>query len=246
MGGFLANGGEEDVMAAHGRATAGHPTQEPLLRGNKLAKSFGASRALRGASIDIFRGETVAIVGPSGSGKSTLLLCLAGIIDPDSGFVEFQGQAMSSMADDQRSRLRRESFGFVFQFGQLVPELTGTENVSLPLRLAGVPNSAARMKAITTLDAFGVRHVAEKLPSQMSGGETQRVALGRAVINQPDILFADEPTGSLDSANARAVIALLAGLSREWGTTLVLVTHSRRVAASAERVVAIRDGIEAL
>jgi putative ABC transport system ATP-binding protein len=215
---------------------------EPLLAADNLAKAFGATAALSDASIAVSPGEVVALIGPSGSGKSTLLHCLAGILTPDSGTVGYRGQRLDSQTDEQRSRLRRADFGFVFQFGSLVPELTAVENVALPLRLAGRRRADAECSALDWLGRLDVSDVARQRSGEMSGGQAQRVAVARALVTGPRVLFADEPTGALDSYNGDRVMELLIGFAREQGTTVVLVTHEDRVAAYADREVLLRDG----
>ena len=215
---------------------------EPLLSATDLHQSFGETRALTGASVLVHPGEVLALLGPSGSGKSTLLHCLAGILRPDSGQVEFCGNRIDNLSDEDRSRLRARSFGFVFQFGSLVPELSAVENVALPLRLAGVKRSAAEERARTWLERLDVAAVAHKRPGQMSGGQGQRVAVARALVGAPRVVFADEPTGALDSLNGELVMEELVGAAREQGTSVVVVTHEARVAAYADREVVLRDG----
>ena len=207
-----------------------------------VAKHFGATAALRGADIEVGEGEVVALMGPSGSGKSTLLHCLAGILRPDAGEVLFSGRRLEGLTEDERSRLRRSEMGFVFQFGQLVPELDAVENVALPLLLDGVGRKAATTRAAELLGRLGVGEVADRQPGDMSGGQAQRVAVARALVTRPSVVFADEPTGALDSLAGEAVMELLVGAAREEGTTVVLVTHEPRVAAYACREVIIRDG----
>jgi putative ABC transport system ATP-binding protein len=214
----------------------------PLLRGAGLHKSFGPTAALTGASVDVAEGEVVAVMGPSGSGKSTLLHCLAGIVLPDSGTVTYAGRELSSMPDGPRSALRRTEFGFVFQFGQLVPELTCLENVALPLRLGGMRRRAAEREATEWLARLEVADAAGKRPGEISGGQGQRVAVARALITGPRVIFADEPTGALDSFTGERVLRLLIDTARASGAAVVLVTHEPRVAAYSDREVIVRDG----
>ncbi|ONI73169.1 macrolide ABC transporter ATP-binding protein [Actinosynnema sp. ALI-1.44] len=214
----------------------------PLLSATDLTKSFGQTKALDGASMTVNAGEVVAVMGPSGSGKSTLLHCLAGIIRPDGGTVVFDGKSLSGMPDGPRSALRRSEFGFVFQFGQLVAELTCLENVALPLRLGGVKRKTAEQRAREWLERLQVADVAGKRPGEASGGQGQRVAVARAMVTGPRVLFADEPTGALDSLNGERVMRLLVSTAREQGTAVVLVTHEARVAAYSDREVTVRDG----
>lgn len=213
-----------------------------LVEARHVVKSFGATPALRGASLAVQAGEIVAIMGPSGSGKSTLLHCLAGILAPDAGEVWFEGRRLDSLSERERSAMRRDQFGFVFQSGQLVPELTAAENVALPLLLGGTRRGDAMREArgwFERLDLGGLEH---RRSGELSGGQAQRVALARALVGHPHVVFADEPTGSLDSLSGEHVMELLVSASREQGTTVVLVTHDPRVTAYAEREVVVRDG----
>jgi putative ABC transport system ATP-binding protein len=209
-----------------------------------LSLSFGSTPALRGASLAVRRGEVVAVMGPSGSGKSTLLHCLAGILVPGEGEVWFGGQRLDSLSDDRRSALRRMrfGFGFVFQSGQLVPELTAEENVALPLLLSGTRRGPAMAAARRWFPALGLDGLEGRRSGELSGGQAQRVALARGLVAEPEVLFADEPTGSLDSMSGELVMDLLTAAVREQGTTVVLVTHDARVAAYADREVVVRDG----
>jgi putative ABC transport system ATP-binding protein len=193
---------------------------------------------LRGASVAVAQGEILAVMGPSGSGKSTMLHCLAGIFPPDSGEVWFDGKRMETLTDSERTRLRRTAFGFVFQFGNLVPELTAADNVALPLLLKREGRKSAYRQAAKWLGDKGARRSGE-----LSGGEAQRVAVARALALGPRLLFADEPTGSLDSLTGEKVMRLLTGLAKEQGITVVIVTHDVRVAAYADREVMVRDGV---
>ncbi|MGW0435112.1 ABC transporter ATP-binding protein [Micromonospora sp. NPDC003197] len=219
------------------------PTTTPLLAATDLHKAYGSTPALAGASVHIAAGEIVAIMGPSGSGKSTLLHCLAGIVRPDSGQVHYRGQELSAMSDRERSALRRGEFGFVFQFGQLVPELTCLENVALPLRLDGVKRKEAERRALDWLDRLEVTDVAAKRPGEASGGQGQRVAVARALVTEPRVVFADEPTGALDSLNGERVMQLLTQAARQTGAAVALVTHEARVAAYSDREIVVRDGL---
>ncbi|MGW0898512.1 ABC transporter ATP-binding protein, partial [Streptomyces goshikiensis] len=163
-----------------------------LLSATDLRKAYGPTKALDGAEFSIHAGEVVAVMGPSGSGKSTLLHCLAGIVTPDSGTITYAGRELSAMNDSERSALRRDEFGFVFQFGQLVPELTCVENVALPLRLAGVKRKEAERTALHWMSELEVAELAAKRPGEVSGGQGQRVAVARALVTQPRVIFADE------------------------------------------------------
>jgi putative ABC transport system ATP-binding protein len=215
---------------------------EPLLRGVDLIKSFGPTQALAGADVEVRAGEVLAVMGPSGSGKSTLLHCLAGIVPPDSGSVFYAGTDIGALSDTARSALRRRDFGFVFQFGQLVPELTCLENVTLPLRLSGLRKAAAEAQATRWLERLEVTDVADHRPGDVSGGQGQRVAVARALVTGPKVVFADEPTGALDSLNGERVMSLLVDAARETDAAIVLVTHEPRVAAYSDREVVVRDG----
>jgi putative ABC transport system ATP-binding protein len=216
-----------------------------IIVGSELCKSFGLTEALRGASISLDEGEIVAVMGPSGSGKSTLLHCLAGILTPDSGEVHFAGRRVDKLLDRERTQLRRTAFGFVFQFGQLVPELPAIENIALPLLLAGRRRKDALGAAAPWLPRLGLDGLGERLPGELSGGQSQRVALARALVASPVVVFADEPTGSLDSVGADEVMELLVDATREQGTSVLMVTHESRVAAYADRTVTVRDGVDA-
>jgi len=213
-----------------------------ILEAREVCLSFGSTPALRGADLAVQEGEVLAIMGPSGSGKSTLLHCLAGILVPDSGEVHFDGRRLDSLAETARSALRRDSFGFVFQFGQLVPELTAEENVALPLLLNGVRRAKALAEARPWFARLGLDGLEGRRSGELSGGQAQRVALGRGLVARPRVLFADEPTGALDSLTGEQVMNLMVTATREQGTTVVLVTHEPRVAAYADREVVVRDG----
>jgi putative ABC transport system ATP-binding protein len=214
----------------------------PLLRARDVDKSFGRTRALRGLSVTVEAGEVVAITGPSGSGKSTLLHCLAGIVLPDAGEVHFGDTRLDRLDEDTRTRLRRDQFGVVFQFGHLVPELTAAENVALPLMFGGAARPAAHAAACEWLGRLGVPECAHLRPGDLSGGQAQRVAVARALATEPAVIFADEPTGALDTVSGDQVLAQLLGAARARGTTVVLVTHDNRIAAYADREIIVRDG----
>ncbi|MEE6257856.1 ABC transporter ATP-binding protein [Plantactinospora sonchi] len=207
-----------------------------------VALSFGETPALRGANLSVAPGEIVAIMGPSGSGKSTLLHCLAGILVPNAGEIHFDGRRIDTLTEYDRSLLRRDHFGFVFQFGQLVPELTAEENVALPLLLGGIRRAAALRQARPWFERLGLAGLERRRSGELSGGQAQRVALARGLVARPGVLFADEPTGALDSLTGEQVMDLLVDSAREQETTVVLVTHEARVAAYADRQVMVRDG----
>ena len=213
-----------------------------IIEARGAVKSFGQTPALRGASIAVGPGEIVAVMGPSGSGKSTLLHCLAGILTPDEGEVWFAGQRLDTMSETRRSELRRDKFGFVFQSGQLVPELTAEENVALPLLLGGTRRAAALAEARAWFGRLGLDGLGHRRSGELSGGQAQRLALARGMVTRPQVLFADEPTGSLDSVSGEMVMSLMTRAAREQGSTVILVTHDARVAAYADREVIVRDG----
>ncbi|MGA5305015.1 ABC transporter ATP-binding protein [Nucisporomicrobium flavum] len=213
-----------------------------IIAAHDVALSFGATPALRGAGLAVEPGEIVAIMGPSGSGKSTLLHCLAGILVPDRGEIHFDGRRIDTLGEAERSALRRDRFGFVFQFGQLVPELTAEENVALPLLLGGVRRAEAVRSAREWFPRLGLDRLEGRRSGELSGGQAQRVALARGLVGRPRVLFADEPTGALDSLTGEQVMDLMVDAARAEGTTVVLVTHEPRVAAYADREVVVRDG----
>jgi len=218
------------------------PEPRRIIEARDVVLSFGETPALRGATVSAAAGEILAVMGPSGSGKSTLLYCLAGILVPATGEIWYDGRRVDTLAEPQRSTLRRDRFGFVFQFGQLVPELTAEENVALPLLLGGARRTAALTEARAWLARLGLDGLEDRRSGELSGGQAQRVALARALVAEPEILFADEPTGSLDSLTGEHVMNLLTAAAREEGTTVILVTHEPRVAAYADREVIVRDG----
>jgi putative ABC transport system ATP-binding protein len=211
---------------------------------DNLEKSYrSGSRSLtvlRGVNLHIREGDFVAVLGPSGSGKTTLLGLLAGLDAPSSGTVHLAGTDLTTLSEDERARFRRDNIGFVFQSFQLIPSLTARENVQVPLELQGQDGSAERAEALLARVGLGDR--LDHYPAQLSGGEQQRVALARAFVHSPRILFADEPTGNLDAATGQGIIALLEGMNREAGTTLILVTHDLELAARAHRTIRLADG----
>jgi putative ABC transport system ATP-binding protein len=214
----------------------------PLLEVVGIHRSFGSTPALRGVDLAVEEGEILTIMGPSGSGKSTLLHCLAGILQPDAGEVRFAGRRIDDLSERERTVLRRQAFGFLFQFGQLVPELPAVENVALPLLLDGRRRGDALAAAAEWFPRLGIDGLHARRPGELSGGEAQRVALARALVMSPAVLFADEPTGSLDSLSGERVMDLLVDTARAHATTVVVVTHEPRVAAYADREVIVRDG----
>ncbi len=218
-----------------------------VLETRGLRKTFGEGHArveaLRGVDLAVPRGEMLAIMGRSGSGKSTLLSLLGGMDLPSDGQVYLEGQDLAELDDDQRTLIRRQRIGFVFQQFNLLPILTAEENVSLPLELGGLSADEAQRRAAAMLELVGMQQRRDHVPSALSGGEQQRVAVARALVIEPAILLADEPTGNLDSATGQRVVAMLRDLVDKRGQTIILVTHDPEVAAQADRVVHLRDGL---
>ena len=221
-------------------------SESPVLVARDLSKVFGsgetAVRALDGASLEVARGEMVAIMGPSGSGKSTLLHLLGALETPSGGEISLGGERYDGLDDSGLTRIRRDRIGFVFQFFNLLPSLTAEENVILPALIAGDRGERTRTRARKLLERVGIGHRLDHLPGEMSGGEQQRVSIARALLREPELVLADEPTGNLDSRSSGEVLALLSELSEGEGQTLVMVTHDPGVAAIAARVVFLRDG----
>jgi putative ABC transport system ATP-binding protein len=214
----------------------------PMLTARALTKRFGTAPALDGVDFSVGPGESVAVTGPSGSGKSTLLHCLAGIMRPDSGEVRLFDERIDTLSERQRSHLRRTRFAFLFQFGQLLPELPADENVALPLMLGGTPRKTALEPARAELRRLGLEGKEQRRPGELSGGEAQRVALARALVVRPAVVFADEPTGALDRATGDQVMGVLLDTVRELDAALVVVTHDPRIAARCTKTIEIRDG----
>ena len=243
--------------AAPGQGEA-HPPGEVIMRARGLEMSFGRTHALRGVDLDLLAGEVLAVTGPSGSGKSTLLHVMAGVLVPDAGSVGYHGGkspggGTADVAEDiavniavldeaARSRLRLKEFGFIFQFGQLLPDLSALDNVTIPLLLAGTPRKKALTRAREALVELGLSEHLDKRPTQLSGGQAQRAAVARALVTSPRVLFADEPTGSLDSLAAERTMEVLLASVRSRGASLVIITHDARIAAYADREVTVRDG----
>ena len=213
-----------------------------IISAKNIKKSYGATEILHGVSLDVKQGEVLAIMGPSGSGKSTLLHSLGAIIPVDSGEISFDNHDIAKFNDNKRSILRRTAFGFVFQFSQLVPELTALDTVALPLLLNGVNRNKAYEEAKKWLNEVGLMDKYESTPSEISGGQAQRVAIARAMVLRPKILFADEPTGSLDSLNSEHIMELFIKTAKDNGTTVIIVTHEPSIAAYADREIIVRDG----
>ena len=219
----------------------------PVVVANDVHKTYGTGEVrvhvLKGVSLDIARGEMVAIMGPSGGGKTTLLNCLSGLDDVDSGTVTIGGSDLSKMKDSEKTRFRATKMGYIFQAFNLLPVLTALENVEMPLLISGFPVKESREKARTALDLVNLSDRADHYPAQLSGGQQQRVTVARALVNQPEIVWADEPTGNLDSENAAEVMNLLTRLNRELNNTFVIITHSDAVAAMSHRTIRMMDGL---
>ncbi|WP_020669161.1 ABC transporter ATP-binding protein [Amycolatopsis nigrescens] len=217
-----------------------------MLTGRGLVKRYGTANALAGVDIDIQAGEAVAIVGPSGSGKTSLLHVLAGILRADAGQIFLSGQRVDQLSERKRSELRRSEFGFVFQSGMLVAELTAEENVALPLLLGGTGRREAVTRAGEWLGRLGLGGKEGRRPGELSGGEAQRVAIARALTHRPKVIFADEPTGALDTRTGHETMNALLGAAHETGAAVIVVTHDRELADSMPRTVGIRDGLIAV
>ena len=234
-------------MFGEAKEAASRSTGAAMVEARNLEKTYAAGgvtvRALRGVDLRIHRGEIVAVMGPSGCGKTTLLNCLSGLDEVDAGEVVVSGESISGMSDRRRTRFRAQKMGFIFQTYNLIPVLSGVENVELPLLVAGTRPKQARGQALSALEMVGLSDQANKRPAQMSGGQQQRVTVARSLVNRPAIVWADEPTGALDSESSAGVMDLLVRLNREEGQTFVLVTHDISVALSAHRLVRMRDGL---
>ena len=218
---------------------------DAMVEARDLEKTYTAGgvtvRALKGVDLSIARGEIVAVMGPSGCGKTTLLNCLSGLDEFDSGEVIVGGESISGMSDRRRTRFRAQKMGFIFQTYNLIPVLSGVENVELPLLVAGTSPKQANTRALSALEMVGLSDQANKRPTQMSGGQQQRVTVARSLVNRPYIVWADEPTGALDSKSAGQIMALFRQL-HEYGKTIVIVTHDQLVASHASRVIRFLDG----
>lgn len=216
---------------------------QAVVSARNLGLRYGDTVALHEAHIELREGERVALMGPSGSGKSSLLHCLAGVVAPQQGEIWFEGERLDRLSETRRSALRLKRMGMVFQFGDLVPELTLVENVLLPLRILGVRSRDARATAMELLDRFGVAEVSDHRTGAVSGGQAQRAAIARALVHRPAVVFADEPTGSLDSVTAEKVLDAMVSLTSESGAALLVVTHDHIVASHLDRHLVIHDGV---
>lgn len=215
---------------------------DPLVEARGLTVSYGSSEAIRECDLTLRAGDRVALMGPSGSGKSTLLHCLSGMVLPAAGEVRFDGNRLDTMNDTQRSELRLRRMGAVFQFGGMVPTLTLVENVMMPMLLMGQRRGGAQRAALEALDELGVADLADRPAGAVSGGQAQRAAVARAIVTKPVVIFADEPTGSLDTVNAEGVLDALVDLAEQRGTALLIVTHDHQVASHFDRLVTMRSG----
>jgi putative ABC transport system ATP-binding protein len=236
-------GSEEHVVDAE---VVSPPQVEPIVEARTVDKVYDTGRvevhALRGVSFSVTPGEMVAIMGPSGSGKTTLLNCLSGLDRIDAGEVLIEGVELGSLSDEERTDYRARRMGFVFQFYNLMPVLSAVENVELPLLVARVPGREARRKALEALELVGLAERASHVPDELSGGQRQRCTIARALVNEPAIVWADEPTGDLDSENAGEIVALMRRLNREQGLTFLIVTHDISVGRATDRIVRMVDG----
>lgn len=218
------------------------PDEQPVLRASRVSLSYGETPALHAVDLALLAGESVALMGPSGSGKSSLLHCLAGVLTPDSGEVTALGMRIDTLSESARSAFRLQHVGMVFQFANLIQELTLLENVMLPVQLRGTAAAEARSQAHDVLDALEVGQVSGRQAGEVSGGQAQRAAVARALVHRPPLVFADEPTGALDSVSADKVLDALLALAEEFDSAVLVVTHENRVAAHCQRLVTVRDG----
>ena len=220
--------------------------QEQMVVAENIHKTYDTGtvkvEALKGVTLSVTRGAMVAIMGPSGCGKTTLLNCLSGLDEVDSGAVKIKDMNLARMSDDEKTRYRAQRMGYIFQAYNLLPVLTAAENVELPLLVSGTRSREAREKAMTALEMVGLAHRERHYPAELSGGEQQRVTIARALVNQPEIVWADEPTGNLDSANSEEITALMRQLNRDQGITFVIVTHDISVGGKTDRLIRMADG----
>ncbi len=238
---------KRDTQAAKKSAAETNSNEDLIVNALGVQKIYHTGQvsvpALRGVDLIVKRGEMVAIMGPSGSGKTTLLNCLSGLDTADEGQIIIEGTSLPGMTDRERTSYRAQRMGFVFQFYNLLPVLSAVENVELPLLVSGVGLGEARKRALESLDQVGLAHRANHRPAELSGGERQRTTIARALVNQPALVWADEPTGDLDSETANEIMDVLLTLNREQQLTFILVTHDRAVGARCERIVRMRDGL---
>lgn len=214
-----------------------------MLKATAITKNFGPLQVLKGVNILIEKGQMVSIVGSSGAGKSTLLHILGTLDSPDSGQIEIDGQLLNQLSSSQLAAFRNKHIGFIFQFHHLLPEFDALENVCIPGWIANHPREQVQKRAIELLEILGLGHRIHHKPNELSGGEQQRVAVARALINDPLIVFADEPTGNLDSSNARELHQLFTQINQDFGTTFLIVTHNEELAALSTKVLHMRDGL---
>lgn len=236
-----------DIEAAPQKGTSGEVRGESIIVADDVHKTYAAAgqpvHALRGVSLSVARGEMVTIMGPSGCGKTTLLNCLSGLETIEQGEIFVEGRSIHDMPDTERTDHRARRMGFVFQFYNLLPVLSAVENVELPLLLAGVGQRESRDRAMLALEQVGLADWAGHRPAQLSGGQRQRVTIARALVNDPAIVWGDEPTGDLDSTNAGQIMDLLEGLNRDNNQTFVIVTHDENIGRRANRTIHMRDGL---
>ncbi|WP_421943061.1 ABC transporter ATP-binding protein [Pedobacter sp.] len=214
-----------------------------MLKANGVRKSYGNLQILKGVNFEVQKGEIVSIIGPSGAGKSTLLHILGTLDKPDAGTVELKGTEISKLSGELLSAFRNQNIGFVFQFHHLLPEFSAIENICIPAFIAKKNKKEAEARALELLDMFGLKDRAHHKPNQLSGGEQQRVAIARALINEPSIILADEPSGNLDSENAKALHQLFVSLRDNFQQTFVIVTHNEDLAKTSDRIVTMKDGL---
>ena len=235
-----------EVEATSDNARDTETVANHIVVAKRVKKTYDTGRikveALRGVDLAVKEGEMIAVMGPSGCGKTTLLNCLSGLDDLTDGEVTIKGRALSDMSDRERTRYRAEKIGFIFQSYNLLPVLTAEENVELPLLLSGTPPNKARESALASLRAVGLEDWRGHKPSELSGGQQQRVTIARSLVNRPEIVFGDEPTGNLDSEHSNDIMTLLRELNKENGQTFIIVTHDYNVGRIADRIVVMRDG----
>ncbi|HVN54153.1 MAG TPA: ABC transporter ATP-binding protein [Anaerolineaceae bacterium] len=236
-----------DLQTDEGPAVEASPEDDFIIQAIGVQKVYHTGLvsvpALRGVDLCVRRGEMVAIMGPSGCGKTTLLNCLSGLDTADEGQIAIEGVSLSGMSDRERTDYRARRMGFVFQFYNLLPVLSAVENVELPLLVSGVRPGEARKRSLESLAQVGLAHRAYHRPAELSGGERQRTTIARSLVNQPALVWADEPTGDLDSETANEIMDVLVALNRDQGLTFILVTHDRGVGSRCERIVRMRDGL---